>query len=113
MPVAGARDSRVGVDVTLSEDWTSPLRSLRYLEAFLNSTVIGFAYFEDGVVRDCNDAIARLLYTTPDRLIGLDISSEALAGASRRALPRPVPRLGAGSRSGFGRSAARRSSPAL
>lgn len=64
--------------MTLSEEWSSPLRSLRYLDAFLNSTVIGFAYFEDGIVRDCNDAIARLLHTQKDRLIDLDISSEKL-----------------------------------
>ena len=65
--------------MTLSEEWASPLRSLRYLDAFLNSTVVGFAYFEDGVVRDCNDAIARLLHTTPTRLIGLDVTSDQLA----------------------------------
>ena len=50
---------------------TSPLRSLDYLNAFLDSTEVGFAYFyEGGVVRDCNEAIARLLRTTTDRLIG-------------------------------------------
>ena len=67
--------------MTLSEEWPSPLRSLRYLDAFLNSTVIGFAYFEDGVVRDCNDAIARLVHTTPDQLIGLDIVSDEFSVA--------------------------------
>ncbi|MHB8333477.1 MAG: HD domain-containing phosphohydrolase [Acidimicrobiales bacterium] len=68
--------------MTLSGEWSSPLRSLRYLDEFLNSTVIGFAYFEDGVVRDCNEAIARLLHTTPDRLIGLDVFSETLRQAN-------------------------------
>ena len=58
---------------------SSPLRSLRYLDAFLDSTVIGFAYFEDGVVRDCNEAIARLLNTSVDRLIGLDVYDEKFA----------------------------------
>ena len=65
--------------MTLSGDRPSPLRSLRYLDAFLNSTVVGFAYFEDGVVRDCNEAIARLLRTTPDRLIGVDVFSDELS----------------------------------
>ncbi len=65
--------------MTINEEWPSPLRSLRYLDAFLNSTVIGFAYFEDGVVRDCNEAIARLLHTTPDRLIGLDVFNGELS----------------------------------
>ncbi len=69
--------------MTLKEERPSPLRSLRYLDAFLNSTVVGFAYFEDGVVRDCNDAIARLLHTTSDRLIGLDVFGEGLRLANR------------------------------
>ena len=69
----------------LSEDWPSPLRSRQYLDAFLNSTVIGFAYFEDGVVRDCNEAIARLLHTTSDRLIGLDVFGELLSGSTGQA----------------------------
>ena len=68
--------------MTLSGEWPSPLRSLRYLDAFLDSTVIGFAYFEDGVVRDCNDAIARLVHTTPEQLIGLDIFSDELRDTS-------------------------------
>ena len=67
--------------MTVSEEWPSPLRSLRYLDAFLNSTVVGFAYFEDGVVRDCNDAIARLLHSTPDRLIGLDVFNDEIFAA--------------------------------
>ena len=62
--------------MTFSGDEPSPLRSLRYVDAFLDSTVIGFAYFEDGVVCDCNEAIARLLRTTVDQLIGLDVTSD-------------------------------------
>ena len=68
--------------MTFSEEWPSPLRSLRYLDEFLNSTVIGFAYFEDGVVRDCNEAIARLLHTTTDRLVGLDVFDEDFGRAN-------------------------------
>ena len=75
--------SRVGVDMTFSGDETSPLRSLRYLNAFLDSTEIGFAYFEDGVVRDCNEAIAHLLHTTVDRLINVDVFSDLLQKPNR------------------------------
>lgn len=68
--------------MTLSEGSPSPLRTLQYLDAFLDSTVIGFAYFEDGVVRDCNEAIARLLHTSVDRLVGLDIADERFTKAN-------------------------------
>ncbi len=57
--------------MTQSVSRSSPLRSLDYLDAFLDSTDVGFAYFDEGgVVRDCNDAIARLLRTSTERLIG-------------------------------------------
>ncbi len=68
--------------MTLAGEWSSPLRSLRYLRAFLDSTVVGFAYFEDGVVRDCNDAIARLVRSTPEQLIGLDLYNDDLGVAT-------------------------------
>ncbi len=68
--------------MTYSGEWSSPLRSLHYLDAFLTSTVVGFAYFEDGVVRDCNDAIARLVHSTPEQLIGLDLNNDDLGVAT-------------------------------
>ncbi len=59
--------------MTQHERRESPLRSLAYLEAFLDSTTIGFAYFDEaGVLLDCNEVIARLLHTTTDFLVGED-----------------------------------------
>ncbi|HUX04106.1 MAG TPA: HD domain-containing phosphohydrolase [Acidimicrobiales bacterium] len=49
----------------------SPLRTLEYLGEFLDSTTLGFAYFDqDGVIRDCNQALAHLLDATIDELLG-------------------------------------------
>ncbi len=56
------------------DDGTSPMRSARYLIEYLGATHVGFAYFDErGVVRDCNEAIANLLHTTPDQLLGLSV----------------------------------------
>lgn len=49
----------------------SPLRTLEYLGEFLDSTALGFAYFDrGGFIRDCNQALALLLNTTTDELLG-------------------------------------------
>ncbi len=59
---------------------TSPMRSARYLTEYLDATHVGFGYFDTrGVVRDCNEAIADLLHTTTDQLLGLAV--RALAGS--------------------------------
>ncbi|MGC8498557.1 MAG: HD domain-containing phosphohydrolase [Acidimicrobiales bacterium] len=56
------------------DDGTSPMRSARYLTEYLGATHVGFAYFDErGVVRDCNEAIANLLHTTVDQLLGLSV----------------------------------------
>ncbi len=65
------------------DDNASPMRSERYLAEYLDVTDIGFVYFDvRGVVRDCNTAIARLLHTTTDQLIGLRLGSMVRLGAS-------------------------------
>ncbi len=56
------------------DDGTSPMRSARYLTEYLGATHVGFGYFDErGVVRDCNEAIANLLHTTADQLLGLSV----------------------------------------
>ncbi len=56
------------------DDGASPMRSVRYMTEFFSATHIGFAYFDErGIVRDCNEAIADLLHTTVDQLLGLGL----------------------------------------